>query len=176
MKPGRAQRDVPAARDAYARCMSGTDWLRSSFDRAVQEGADSLAAGGVPVGSTLDIGGRPVASGHNRRVQDGDPTAHGEITCLRAAGRRSTYRDAVLYTTLAPCAMCAGAIVQFGIPLVVVGQDRTFPGELGFLRERGVRVELLDDARCVELMERFEREHPRVWAEDIGVPPEAGAR
>ncbi|WP_200172645.1 nucleoside deaminase [Tomitella cavernea] len=153
--------------------MSGSGWRRASFDRAVQEGADGLAAGGVPVGASLDIGGRLVASGRNRRVQDGDPTAHGEISCLRAAGRRGSYRDAVLYTTLAPCAMCAGAIVQFGIPLVVVGQGRTFPGELDLLRERGVRVELLDDPRCVELMERFEREYPRVWAEDIGIPPDA---
>lgn len=132
------------------------------------QGATSLSEGGVPIGSALDIGGRLVASGHNQRVQEGDPIAHGEMSCLRRAGRQRSYRDAVLYTTLAPCAMCAGAVIQFGIPLVVAGEARTFPGELDLLRGRGVEVVLLDDPRCVELMERFQREYPAVWAEDIG--------
>lgn len=144
-------------------------WNRASFDEAVAQGAASLAQGGVPVGSALDLGGALIASGHNERVQLGDPIAHGEMSCLRKAGRQRSYRDAVLYTTLAPCAMCAGTIVQFGIPLVIVGEERTFPGELAFLRDRGVEVVVLDDPRCVELMETFQREYPAVWAEDIGV-------
>lgn len=143
-------------------------WSTSSFDEAVSQAAASLDAGGVPVGSALDLGGTMVAAGHNERVQLGDPIAHGEMACLRKAGRQRSYRDAVLYTTLAPCAMCAGTIVQFRIPLVVVGEATTFPGELAFLRERGVEVVVLDDPRCVELMERFQREYPAVWAEDIG--------
>jgi cytosine deaminase len=143
-------------------------WSTTSFDEAVRQAALSLDGGGVPVGSSLDLGGTMVAAGHNERVQLGDPVAHGEMSCLRKAGRQRSYRDAVLYTTLAPCAMCAGTVVQFRIPLVVVGEARTFPGELDFLRERGVEVVLLDDQRCVELMERFQREYPAVWAEDIG--------
>lgn len=143
---------------------------RAGIEAALREGEAGLAEGGVPVGAALLIDGAVAAAGRNRRVQDGDPVAHGEISCLRAAGRRPSYRAAVLCTTLAPCAMCAGAIVQFGIPLVVVGEARTFPGELAWLRSRGVRVELLDDPRCVRLMERFQREQPGVWAEDIGAP------
>jgi cytosine deaminase len=143
-------------------------WSPASFDEAVAQAAAGLADGGVPVGSALDIGGTLVATGRNERVQLGDPIAHGEMSCLRKAGRRRSYRDAVLYTTLAPCAMCAGTVVQFRIPLVVVGEARTFPGELDLLRSRGVEVVVLDDPRCVELMQRFQREHPAVWAEDIG--------
>jgi cytosine/creatinine deaminase len=143
-------------------------WNRSSFDEAVRQAAASLEQGGVPVGSALDLGGTLVASGHNERVQLGDPIAHGEMSCLRRAGRQRSYRDAVLYTTLAPCAMCAGTVIQFRIPLVVVGEATTFPGELDLLRARGVEVVVLDDPRCTELMERFQREYPAVWAEDIG--------
>lgn len=109
-----------------------------------------------------------ISSGHNERVQLGDPIAHGEMSCLRRAGRLRSYRRTVLYTTLAPCAMCSGAIVLFRIPLVVVGESRTFPGEIGFLRERGVEVVELDDQRCVAMMEEFQATYPEVWAEDIG--------
>lgn len=143
-------------------------WSQESFNVAVEEGQKSLNAGGVPVGSALDIDGELVASGYNERVQSGDPIAHGEMSCLRKAGRQKTYKNSVLYTTLAPCMMCAGAIVQFGIPIVVVGEDKTFPGELEFLRSRGVEVIVLDDPRCVKLMETFQEEYPEVWAEDIG--------
>jgi cytosine deaminase len=145
-----------------------TAWNRESFEEAVAQARKGLSEGGVPVGSALDIGGVPVASGPNRRVQDGDPIAHGEMSCLRNAGRRRSYRDAVLYTTLAPCAMCAGTIIQFGIPIVVVGESRTFPGELDLLRTRGVTVIDLDDSRCVGLMREFQERYPAVWAEDIG--------
>jgi cytosine deaminase len=141
---------------------------RSSFDAAVAQAVRSIEAGGVPVGAALELGGELVAVGHNERVQTGDPIAHGEMSCLRRAGRRRSYRDAVLYTTLAPCALCSGTIVQFGIPVVVVGEATTFPGELDLLRERGVEVVLVDDPRCVALMERFQREFADVWAEDIG--------
>lgn len=143
-------------------------WNQSSFDEAVAQATASIADGGVPIGAALEIAGELVAVGHNERVQSGDPIAHGEMSCLRRAGRRRSYKDAVLYTTLAPCAMCAGTVVQFGIPLVIVGEATTFPGELAFLRERGVEVVVVDDPRCVALMERFQREFPAVWAEDIG--------
>lgn len=148
--------------------MGHSRWSRSSFQEAVAQGRKSLSEGGVPVGSALDLGGKLVASGHNERVQKSDPIAHGEMTCLRNAGRQRSYRDAVLYTTLAPCAMCAGTIVQFGIPLVVVGEERTFPGEIDFLRSRGVEVVVLDDPECQALMQEFQTTFPQVWAEDIG--------
>lgn len=122
----------------------------------------------MPIGGALVLDGELVATGHNQRVQQGDPTAHGEIDCLRAAGRIRSYADAVLHTTLAPCAMCSGAIVQFGIRRVVVGEDRTFAGELDWMRSRGVDVVVLDDPQCQELMRRFATEYPEVWAEDIG--------
>jgi cytosine/creatinine deaminase len=111
--------------------------------------------------------GAVIATGYNRRVQDGDPTAHGEMSCLRNAGRRQRYDDVVMYTTLSPCLMCAGTIVQFGIPSVVIGEDRNFPGNIAFLREHGVDVRVLDDAACVALMARFISERPDLWDEDI---------
>ena len=107
------------------------------------------------------------ASGHNERVQSADPIAHGEMSALRAAGRQKTYRDTTLYTTLAPCAMCAGTIIQFKIPRVVVGEARTFDGELELLRSRGVEVVVLDDQRCVDMMRSFQADNPELWAEDI---------
>jgi cytosine deaminase len=147
---------------------STTQWNQDSFEAALAEARQSLAEGGVPVGAALDINGKRLASGHNRRVQDGDPIAHGEMACLRAAGRQRSYRNAVLYTTLAPCAMCSGTIIQFKIPIVVVGESTTFPGELDLLRSRGVTVVELNDSRCIELMQEFQQRYPTVWAEDIG--------
>ncbi|MBL0888814.1 nucleoside deaminase [Myceligenerans indicum] len=143
-------------------------WNEGSLDAAIDQGAKGLSEGGVPVGSALEIAGVLVGLGHNRRVQDGDPIAHGEMSCIRNAGRQRSYRFATLYTTLAPCAMCAGTIVQFGIPRVVVGEDETFPGEIQFMRDRGVLVTVVDDPRCKNLMRAFQREYPDVWAEDIG--------
>lgn len=143
-------------------------WSQSSFDTAVAEAQKSLDAGGVPVGSALDLDGAMVASGHNERVQSGDPIAHGEMSCLRQAGRLKSYKNTVLYTTLAPCMMCAGTIVQFKIPMVVVGENKTFSGELDFMRSHGVEVIVLDDRRCVDLMNEFQTRYPEVWAEDIG--------
>ncbi|GAA2202480.1 nucleoside deaminase [Sinomonas flava] len=137
------------------------------FEAALEAARTGLAEGGIPIGAALVRGGEVLAVGRNERVQNGDPIAHGEMSALRAAGRQATYRDTVLYTTLAPCAMCAGTIVQFKIPRVVVGEQRTFPGELELLRSRGVEVEVLDDPRCVAMMEAFQRDQPALWAEDI---------
>ena len=134
---------------------------------ALQEARRGYDEGGVPVGSALVENGRVVAQGHNRRVQDGDPIAHGEMDCLRRAGRRPHYRNTVLYTTLSPCMMCAGTILQFGIPRVVVGERTNFEGNCEFLAERGIDVVLLDDPECIELMARFIRERPDLWNEDI---------
>src|SRR6266581_3712275 len=135
---------------------------------ALQQARASLDTGGVPVGAVLTAGGEVIAAGHNERVQHGDPVAHGEISALRNAGRRASYADTSLYTTLSPCQMCTGAILLFQIPRVVVGEARTFEGDLGFLAERGVDIVLLDDDRCVALMHEFQTRYPQVWSEDIG--------
>jgi cytosine/creatinine deaminase len=135
---------------------------------ALAEARASLEVGGVPVGAVLAAGREVIAAGHNERVQRGDPVAHGEISCLRNAGRRPSYTGTTLYTTLSPCQMCTGAILLFRIPRVVVGEARTFPGDLEFLRSRGVSVELLDDPACVAVMAEFQERFPEVWSEDIG--------
>ncbi len=123
--------------------------------------------GGVPVGAVLVEHGRVIASGRNKRVQEGDPIAHGEMDCLRSAGRRPGYRGVTLYTTLSPCMMCAGAILQFEIPRVVIGEDRNFAGNGDFLAERGVEVVVMRNADCIALMARFIAEKPELWNEDI---------
>lgn len=138
-----------------------------AFEAAYEAAQKSLREGGIPIGAALARGGEVIASGHNERVQHGDPIAHGEMSALRSAGRQKSYRDTTLYTTLAPCAMCTGTIIQFKIPRVVVGEAETFPGEFDLLRSRGVEVLVLNDARCVEMMRTFQDEHPELWAEDI---------
>ncbi len=135
---------------------------------AYEQGRLSLDAGGVPVGSVLVRGQNVIAKGHNQRVQKGDPIAHGEMDCIRKAGRQRSYRDTVLYTSLSPCMMCAGTIVQFRIPRVVIGENVSFGGNEEFLRSRGVEVTVLDDPRCKGLMDEFIRRYPQVWNEDIG--------
>ena len=135
---------------------------------ALAQARASLQAGGVPVGAVLAAGGTVIAAGHNERVQHGDPVAHGEISALRNAGRRGSYADTTLYTTLSPCQMCTGAILLFQIPRVVVGEARTFEGDLGFLRDRGIKITLLDDPACIAAMEEFQTRYPQVWSEDIG--------
>jgi cytosine/creatinine deaminase len=135
---------------------------------ALQQARASLAAGGVPVGAVLAAGPELIAAGHNERVQRGDPVAHGEIACLRNAGRQASYRGMTLYTTLSPCQMCSGAILLFQIPRVVVGEARTFAGDLPFLTRAGVEVTLLDDDGCVAAMREFTERYPAVWSEDIG--------
>ncbi|WP_264795897.1 nucleoside deaminase [Arthrobacter mangrovi] len=137
------------------------------FEAAVEAARKSLREGGIPIGAALVRDGEIVATGHNERVQQSDPIAHGEMSALRAAGRQKTYRDTTLYTTLAPCAMCTGTIIQFKIPRVVVGEAETFEGEFDLLRSRGVEITVLDDPRCKEMMTSFQHEHPELWAEDI---------
>ena len=139
---------------------------------ALHQARISLDAAGVPVGAVLITGlaanGQVIAAGHNERVQRGDPVAHGEISCLRNAGRRPSYADTTLYTTLSPCQMCTGAILLFQIPRVVVGEAQTFPGDLDFLVSRGVEIVLLEDPACVAVMAEFQQRYPQVWSEDIG--------
>jgi creatinine deaminase len=135
---------------------------------ALQQARISLEAGGVAVGAVLAANGQVVAAGHNERVQRGDPVAHGEISCLRNAGRRASYLDTTLYTTLSPCQMCTGAILLFQIPRVVVGEAQTYPGDLDFLVSRGVDIVLLEDPACVAAMAEFQQRYPQIWSEDIG--------
>ena len=144
---------------------------REMMALALGQARVSLEEGGVPVGAVLAAGGsraQVVAAGHNERVQRGDPVAHGEIACLRNAGRRPSYTDTTLYTTLSPCQMCSGAILLFQIPRVVVGEAETFAGDLAFLADRGVEVVLLDDPGCKAAMREFQQRYPQVWSEDIG--------
>lgn len=126
--------------------------------------------GGVPVGAALVCDGQMLGVGHNRRIQEGSPILHGEIDALRNAGRlpASVYRKSILYTTLSPCAMCSGAVLLYCIPHVVIGENRTFVGEEDLLRERGVRVDVLDDHDCRAVMKEFIERYPEVWNEDIG--------
>jgi cytosine/creatinine deaminase len=141
---------------------------RELMTLALAEARASLEAGGVPVGAVLAAGGAAIAAGRNERVQRGDPVAHGEISCLRNGGRRPSYAGTTLYTTLSPCQMCSGAILLFQIPRVVVGEARTFAGDLDFLRGRGVEIVLLDDPVCAAVMEEFQARYPDIWSEDIG--------
>jgi len=146
---------------------------REMMALALGQARVSLEEGGVPVGAVLAAGSvsqgwQVVAAGHNERVQRGDPVAHGEIACLRNAGRRPSYLDTTLYTTLSPCQMCTGAILLFQIPRVVVGEAQTFAGDLGFLADRGVEVVLLGDEGCMAAMQEFQARYPQIWSEDIG--------
>ena len=138
---------------------------------AIAEAEIGLREGGIPIGSVLMHQGRIVGRGHNRRVQRGSAVLHGEMDALENAGRlhAQVYRESVLYTTLSPCAMCAGAILLYGIPKVIVGENRTFLGEEDLLRSRGVSVEVIQDAKCIQLMADFIRARPELWNEDIGV-------
>lgn len=145
--------------------LSETDktFLRIAYDEA-KAGYDE---GGCPIGSVLARGGTLVSQGRNQRVQGGDPIAHGEMDALRKAGRQKTYKDTTLYTSLSPCMMCTGTIIQFGIPRVVVGENKNFGGNEEFLRSKGVEVIVVNDKDCIDLMARFIREKPQLWNEDI---------
>jgi cytosine deaminase len=145
----------------------GSDDDRRFMSLALDEARAGYEEGGVPVGSVLVEKGSLLAKGHNRRVQEGDPIAHGEMDCLRRAGRRPHYRNMTLYTTLSPCMMCTGTILQFDIPRVVVGERQNFEGNCDFLAERGVEVVLLNDPGCIDLMKHFIQEKPDLWNEDI---------
>ena len=135
---------------------------------AIDEARAGLAEGGIPIGSVLVRDGKILGRGHNKRVQDGDPITHAEIDCLRNAGRVGRYADTVLYSTLMPCYLCAGAVVQFGIGKVVAGEGRTFPGAREFMESHGVDVIDLDLGKCRDMMARFIEANPELWNEDIG--------
>ena len=141
-------------------------WL----DVAVEEAQAGLAEGGIPIGAALvSADGQVLGRGHNRRVQDGDPSTHGETAAFRNAGRQVSYRGSTMVTTLSPCWYCSGLVRQFGISRVVIGEARTFVGGHDWLAENGVDIVLLDDERCVQLMSDFIAERPELWNEDIGV-------
>ena len=144
---------------------------------AVEEARAGRASGGIPIGAAL-VGrdGQVLGRGHNRRVQDGDPSVHGETAAFRAAGRQRSYRGTTMVTTLSPCWYCSGLIRQFGISRVVIGEARTFSGGHDWLAEHGVEVVLLDDPECVALMTEFIAEHPQLWHEDIGSDDDAEVR
>lgn len=144
-----------------------TDQDRVFMEAAFQEALASYNEEGLPIGAVMVESGAVVARGHNRRVQENDPIAHGEMDCFRRAGRRARYDTITLYTTLSPCMMCSGTIVQFGVPRVVVGEQQNFPGNIDFLRDHQVEVIVLDDQDCIDLMRRFIQERPDLWDEDI---------
>src|SRR5499433_2593836 len=138
------------------------------LDVALAEARQGLAEGGIPIGGALfNTQGRLLGRGHNRRVQQNDPSVHGETDAFRNAGRQRSYRDTIMVTTLAPCWYCSGLVRQFRIGTVIIGESRTFSGGVAWLKEHGVRVIDLDSAECIEMLARFIREHPRLWDEDI---------
>jgi cytosine deaminase len=142
---------------------------REMLEVALEEARAGLAEGGIPIGAALfTSSGELLGRGHNRRLQDGDPSLHGETDAFRRAGRRRTYRDTVMVTTLAPCWYCSGLVRQFGIPKVVVGESNNFGGGIDWLRESGVEVVDLDSDQCTQLLRWFISAHPEVWNEDIG--------
>lgn len=135
---------------------------------AIEEARVGLAEGGIPIGSALVKDGKIIARGHNKRVQENNPILHGEMDCLFNAGRVGSYKNTVIYSTLMPCFMCAGTIVQFKIPKVIVGESKTFPGARAFMESHGVEVVDLNNEDCIEMMERFIQQSPALWNEDIG--------
>lgn len=145
--------------------------MQQFMHAAIDEARQGLAEGGIPIGSVLVHAGKIIGRGHNRRVQQGSTVLHGEMDALENAGRLSAavYRDSQLFTTLSPCAMCSGAILLYGIPQVIVGENQTFLGEEELLRERGVKVEVLQSPDCIKLMNEFIAAQPDLWNEDIGV-------
>ena len=148
--------------------MTGVDiYLRA----AIEQARKSLAEGGIPIGSVLVHEGRIIGRGHNCRVQSGSPIDHGEMNCLRNAGRlpAKVYRNSTLFSTLSPCPMCSGAIVLYKIPRVVVGENKTFLGAEEYMRSQGVQVDIVQDDECIQLMTQFIRANPDLWNEDIGV-------
>jgi cytosine/creatinine deaminase len=151
-------------RKASERKMTMEEFMKA----ALEEARLGLQEGGIPIGSVLVRDSKILGRGHNRRVQDGDPLAHAEIECLRNAGRIGSYSNTILFSTLIPCYLCSGAIVQFGIEKIIVGESRTFKGDIEFLKDHWVEVEDWDMNECVELMEEFIKKNPTLWNEDIG--------
>jgi len=141
------------------------------MDAAIREAELGRAEQGIPIGSVLVHNGEIIGRGHNRRIQQGSAILHGEMDALENAGRlpANVYRESVLYTTLSPCAMCSGAILLYGIPRVIAGENETFRGEEDWLRSHGVVINVLQDARCIQLMREFIEKNPALWNEDIGV-------
>lgn len=142
--------------------------MDSFMNAAIEEARKGLAEGGIPIGSILVKDGIIVGRGHNQRVQQNDPMTHAEIDCLRNAGRIGNYKGTVLYSTLMPCYLCAGAVVQFGIKKVIVGESRTFGGAVEFMQQHGVEVIDLNNEECFQLMKDFIKAKPALWNEDIG--------
>ena len=138
------------------------------LNAAIAEARQGISEGGIPIGSVLVRDGKIIGRGHNKRVQDGDPVTHAEIDCLRNAGRVGKYADTVLYSTLMPCYLCAGAVVQFGIKKVFAGENETFSGAKEFMESHGVEVINLQSEECKEMMRKFIAENPKLWYEDIG--------
>lgn len=138
---------------------------------AIEEAKKGMAEGGIPIGSVLVLDGKIVGRGHNRRVQKGSSVLHAEMDCLENAGRikASDYKKATLYSTLSPCDMCSGAVLLYGIPRVVIGENKTFKGPEEYVKSRGVNVEVMDNQECINLMETFIKNNPELWNEDIGV-------
>ena len=145
--------------------------MQAVLDAAIAEAERGLAEGGIPIGAVLVHRGAIIGRGHNRRVQQGSAVLHGEMDALENAGRQpaSVYRDSIMVTTLSPCAMCSGALLLYGIRHVIVGENQTFMGEEELLRSRGVRVEVVQDPRCIAMMRAFIASRPELWHEDIGV-------
>jgi cytosine deaminase len=143
----------------------------SFLQAAIEDAKLSLAEGGIPIGSVIVHGDKIIGRGHNRRVQKGSSILHGEMDALENAGRQSAavYRGCVLYTTLSPCSMCSGAILLYGIPRVIIGENKTFMGEEDLLCSSGVAIEVMQSEECISLMEEFIRKNPKLWNEDIGV-------
>jgi creatinine deaminase len=145
--------------------------MENFLEAAYAEAAAGYAEGGIPIGSVLVYQGKIIGRGHNRRVQSGSAILHGEMDALENAGRQpaAVYRECELYTTLSPCPMCSGTILLYGIPKVIIGENKTFMGEEELLRSRGVKVSVIDDAACYQLMQQFIEKNPELWNEDIGV-------
>lgn len=151
-----------------------SEFDQSLLDEAYAQALKSLRTGGIPIGSALGTAdGQIVAAGHNLRMQEGDTTAHAEVVCMRNAGRRRDWHTLTLASTLSPCVMCTGAALLHRIPRVIMGENQTFMGAEEWMAMHGVQIIVAQDPRCIELMERFIRERPDVWHEDIGVPPGA---
>ena len=151
--------------------MTPTELEQSALDAAYQQALKSLREGGIPIGSALvNAEGVVVALGHNRRVQDGDPTAHAETVCIRNAGRRRDWQTLTLASTLSPCAMCTGTSILHRIPRVIIGENQNFLGREDWFAAEKVQVKVVHDLRCIELMRRFIADRPDLWNEDIGIP------
>lgn len=143
--------------------------IAAGLDAAIEQAEKGWREGGIPIGSVLlDADGMIVARGHNQRVQLNDPTAHAEVDCIRKAGRRRDWRHLTLVSTLSPCPMCSGTAILFKIPRVIIGENRTFIGAEEWMQRQGIHLQVVNDSRCIALMERLQHEKPDLWAEDIG--------